>query len=143
MTTMFRTGYFDNALDAEGLTAVIERAQRDLAEVDFDTLVGTGFSGGVVIPALALAMGKHFVLIRKENDDSHHGPGRLIGTLGDRWIFFDDFISVGRTRRRAISKIAAACVVEDTTSTCVGQYMYRGPAFFAPFDPAWAEEGPQ
>lgn len=107
--TMFlSTGYMDTALDPEGLAAVIDRAKKALADVDFDTMVGTGFSGGVVIPALAMAMGKSFVLVRKEEDTSHHGPGRLLGHLGRRWIFVDDFISTGKTRQRVLDKVAEA-----------------------------------
>lgn len=143
MGTQFRTGYFDGALTG-GLGDIIEQAKERLADVDFDTIVGTGFSGGVVIPALALAMGKKFILIRKETDDSHHGQGRLIGELGDRWIFVDDFVSSGRTRRRVAEKIGAACVIEDVETTWVGQYMYvnysdQGPTF-EPFEPNWTAE---
>lgn len=143
MSTQFRTGYFDGALTG-GLGDIIKQAKRRLADVDFDTIVGTGFSGGVVIPSLALAMGKKFVLIRKETDDSHHGQGRLLGELGDRWLFVDDFVSSGATRRRVVEKIAAACVVEDASTTFVGQYMYvnysdEGPTF-EPFEHNWIAE---
>jgi hypothetical protein len=111
MTTLaeFRTGYMDGALTPDGLAEILKEAQRRLRDVDFDTMVGTGFSGGVVIPALALAMGKHFALIRKESDDSHHGPGRILGHIGARWIFVDDFVSTGGTRRRVIEKVEKAC----------------------------------
>ena len=143
MSAQFRTGYFDGALTG-GLGDIIERAKADLADVEFDTLVGTGFSGGVVIPSLALALGKHFVLIRKETDDSHHGQGRLLGTLGDRWIFVDDFISSGATRRRVAEKIGLACALEEVSTTWVGQYMYvnysdEGPSF-QPFEKNWVAE---
>ena len=100
----FGTGYMDTALDDLG--GLIAQAADDLADVDFDTLVGTGLSSAVVIPALALRMGKRFVLIRKEGDDSHHGGGRLLGNLGSRWIFVDDFVSSGHTRNRVMQKIA-------------------------------------
>lgn len=151
MSTTFRTNYMDSALF--DLPTVIERARADLADVDFDTIVGTGFSGGIVIPTLALALGKSFVLIRKEDDDSHHGGGRLLGRLGERWLFVDDFVSSGRTRARVIEKVGSALAErhdwpsyydEDTpepTSTLVGQYMYvaRGidGVAFQPFDPTW------
>ena len=119
--TQFRTYYMDRALfDLEG---VIETAKERLKGVDFDTLVGTGFSGGVVIPALALAMGKKFVLIRKETDDSHHGKGLLLGELGQRWIFVDDFVASGKTRTRVIDKINSEA---PGLSALVGQYMYLG-----------------
>ena len=118
----FNTYYMDRAVF--NLPEVIETAQEKLADVDFDTMVGTGFSGGIVIPSLALAMGKKFVLIRKETDDSHHGKGRLLGDLGERWIFVDDFVSSGKTRERVIDKVKEAA--EDTyqATKMVGQYMY-------------------
>ena len=120
----FRTYYMDSALF--NLPEVIETAQDRLKGVDFDTMVGTGFSGGVVIPALALAMGKKFVLIRKETDDSHHGKGQLLGQLGARWIFVDDFVSSGRTRKRVIEKVRNAAEEHSVVTEFAGQYMYQG-----------------
>lgn len=137
----FSTCYMDKALFS--LPDVLETAQERLAGVDFDTLVGTGFSGGVVIPALALAMGKKFVLIRKETDDSHHGRGRLLGQLGEKWIFVDDFVSSGTTRKRVIEKVAKSAKVAAHQTQMVGEYMYidysnYGPRFQA-YDPEWLE----
>jgi len=122
MSAKFRTGYMDKAL--YDLPGVIDEAREELAGVEFDTIVGTGFSGGVVVPALAMALGVNFVLIRKEDDDSHHGPGRLIGELGDKWVFVDDFVSSGRTKRRVVEKIEAAAIVEDQSTEYVGDYLY-------------------
>ena len=131
MSISLRTYYMDDAVF--NLSEVIETAKDRLKDVDFDTIVGTGFSGGVVIPSLALALGKKFVLIRKEADDSHHGKGRLLGELGERWIFVDDFVSSGRTRQRVIRKIHEACTEHGHFPTLVGQYMYVN----------YSEEGPQ
>jgi len=132
-TETFRTYYFDGAiLDLPG---VIDEAKEALKGIDFDTLVGTGFSGGIVIPALALAMNKNFVLVRKENDDSHHGGGRLVGQLGQRWIFVDDFVVSGKTRARVIEKVGGACKFQAVTM--VGQYMYNDGGLYRPFDPSW------
>lgn len=124
-TTTFKTGYFDSALTDLG--TVIGQATEDLAQVKFDTLVGTGFSGAVVIPALALALGKNFLLIRKDNDDSHHGSGKLIGILGKRWIFVDDFVSGGTTRNRVFEKIEAAAYGAGHTTENVGAFLYANP----------------
>jgi orotate phosphoribosyltransferase len=133
----FKTWYFDEAVF--NLSEVIDLVKEALADVEFDTLVGTGFSGSVVIPSLALAMGKKFVLIRKETDDSHHGRGRLVGSLGARWIFVDDFISSGATRRRVIEKVEGAAVEARTTTEFIGQYMYAGRRRFEPFESEWLE----
>lgn len=138
----FKTYYMDRALF--DLAKVIRGAQKDLAGVDFDTMVGTGFSGGIVIPSLALAMGKKFVLIRKETDDSHHGRGRLLGDLGERWIFVDDFVSSGVTRKRVIEKVETLVdeYGQPVKTEMVGQYMYidrygRDP--FEPFQEDWRD----
>lgn len=134
----FRTYYMDTALF--NLAEVIDTAKERLADVEFDTLVGTGFSGGVVIPALALAMSKKFVLIRKDTDDSHHGQGKLLGSIGARWVFVDDFVSSGSTRKRVIEKINEATQASPyrpaIETEMVGQYMYvdysdYGPKFEA------------
>lgn len=145
--TKFNTWYMDNALF--DLAEVIKAAQQGLRGVEFDTLVGTGFSGGIVIPSLALAMGKKFVLIRKETDDSHHGKGKLCGDLGQAWIFVDDFVSSGKTRKRVIEKIETA-VKESITwnpstavdSTMVGQYMYSSYVGFEKFEASWTGDTP-
>jgi len=148
MSTKFRTWYMDDAVF--NLAEVIETAKKRLANVDFDTLVGTGFSGGLVIPTLALQMGKKFVLIRKETDDSHHGKGRLLGELGDKWILVDDFVSSGKTRRRVIEKINEAVEMwgEEGRPEMVGEYMYKAfdnydqevPGRFLPYNPQWSCE---
>lgn len=122
MGTKFMTYYMDDALFR--LESVIDHAMEDLSDVDFDTIVGTGFSGGIVIPSLALIMGKKFALIRKDTDDSHHGSGLPVGEIGDRWIFVDDFIASGKTRKRVIKRVDDFLDMWEGTSEMVGQYMY-------------------
>lgn len=140
----FQTHYFDTALF--DLQSVVDQAADRLKGVEFDTLVGTGFSGGIVIPALALKMGKKFVLVRKEGDDSHHGGGRLLGTLGSNWVFVDDFIASGKTRYRVITKIMDSLPLTGGSTRMVGQYLYGryadddGPQF-QPFERVWTIEG--
>ena len=126
MPCTYRTGYMDSAVNR--LEEVIEDAQRDLHKRNFDTLVGTGLSGTVVVPALALAMGKNFAIVRKEDDGSHHGGGQIVGTIGNRWLFVDDLVSSGRTRQYVIDKVAEACThgyhKNHRTASFVGEYLY-------------------
>lgn len=120
----FSVSYMDEAVfDLQGTVRKAVEALRPHVR-EFDTLVGTGFSGGLVIPALALRLRKNFVLIRKETDDSHHGQGRLLGTLGARWIFVDDFVATGGTRRRVIDKVNDAASTHFHKTQHVGDYFY-------------------
>lgn len=88
--------YFDEILrDPKG---VIEWARELLEGVEYDTMVGTGLSGGIAVPQLAQALGKKYLIIRKAGEASHGMPGGAVGELGKRWLFVDDFISSGDTR---------------------------------------------
>lgn len=123
-TERFKTGYMDGALF--DLAEVVREAIKVLRPVarEFDTIVGTGFSGGVLVPILALRLRKKFVLVRKDTDDSHHGSGRLLGELGERWIFVDDFVSTGATRRRVIDKVTTEAGYRHHPTAHVGDYHY-------------------
>lgn len=125
----FKTGYLDSALlDLDG---VLDTAERILADHDYDTLVGTGFSGALVVPALALLLGKKFVLVRKPNDGSHHS-GRMIGQLGRRWVFVDDFVSSGTTRNRVRQSVHLSCEERGWKTEHVGDYLYAWSGQFRP-----------
>jgi hypothetical protein len=114
-------------------------ARRLLKDVDFDTVVGTGLSGVPAATLLGNSMGKHILLVRKEDDkDNHHdnsGMG-VVGRLGKRWIFVDDFMSSGATRRRVMDVVKrvewgfsrgyGSRPEDDKPSTYVGSYLFRG-----------------
>jgi hypothetical protein len=80
------------------LPALVADARRDLAGVEFDTLVGRGLSGALVIPRLADALGVKWLLVRKPEDGSHSGK-KAEGELGRKWLFVDDLICTGSTLR--------------------------------------------
>lgn len=120
-TIPFKTGYLDRAID--DLPGVLKRARTALSGVKYDTLVGTGFSGALVVPALAMRVRKPFILVRKEGDGSHHS-GRLIGNLGQRWIFVDDFVSSGATRTRVMEAVSSLAAAEGHTTEYLGDYCY-------------------
>jgi orotate phosphoribosyltransferase-like protein len=77
----------------------IDPAREKLNGVSFDTMVGIGFSGCLVVPILARAMDKQFMLVRKPGDRHHHpgayGFDKAEGTFGRNWLFVDDGISTG------------------------------------------------
>lgn len=81
---------------------------------DFDTLVGTGLSGALVVPTLARNMGKSWAIVRKRNDGSHaQDAGRfdrrplIEGRIGRRWLFVDDQIDSGITLKRVGEAVAS------------------------------------
>src|SRR6266403_6308817 len=67
-------------------------------DVEFDTMVGTGLSGTLVVPTLARAFGTKWAIIRKEA--APHTSVMIEGEIGHKWLFVDDFISSGRTLER-------------------------------------------
>lgn len=91
-----------------GRDKIVRQAKKHLNPDRFDTLVGRGMSGALVVPTLAHALKKNFVIVRKPNDGSHSGYD-VEGALGARWIFVDDLIDSGETFRAtkaAISEMA-------------------------------------
>lgn len=83
----------------------VERAQFDLAEVSFDTMVGRGLSGALAVAQLGPAMRKNWCVVRK--DETRHSSNDVEGSFGHHWIFVDDFIATGATFRetwRALEK---------------------------------------
>lgn len=88
-----------------GLDDIVKDAQEKLQGVDFDTFVGVGLSGALVVPYVARAMRKHWAIVRKDNDSSH-AEARVEGSIGQRWIFLDDLIASGLTRRKVRQTLA-------------------------------------
>lgn len=123
-TLTLKTYYF-----ADGFaTKDVADQMRSQVTDDYDTLVGTGLSGALVIPPLAEALGKKWLVVRKPEDGSHASyPAE--GQLGRRWIFVDDLISSGKTKRRVLD--AVATIVADGwrngewETAYVGDYLYN------------------
>lgn len=116
------TGYLSHAMgDPDDMVAAARYA---LKNVKFDTMVGTGLSGALVVPIIARAMGKHWMLIRKPNDGSHSSY-RAEGKLDRRWIFVDDLIDSGDTLRRVLDQVSALCKKHAHATTFAGSYLYE------------------
>lgn len=73
----------------------------DVADDDFDSIVGRGLSGSLVIPHIARVLGKEWAIIRKPSESSH-AIAPFEGTIGEKWLFVDDFLSTGNTLRETI-----------------------------------------
>lgn len=103
--------YGYGALNAD---EVIEKALKTtLKRRKFDSIVGVGLSGALVIPQLAKALDRTFAIIRKSTE-SAHSRYPIEGEIGESWIFVDDLIQSGATYR----------MVRDAVSK--GHKMYHG-----------------
>lgn len=119
-------GRWDGRLyQLDDLAQTVTRTTEVLRAVrgEFDAIVVTGMSGTLVGSPVALRLRKPLVVIRKDNDDSHHGKGRIINRdklhNRKRALFLDDFVSNGDTKKKVVEKVAA----ED--GVLVGTYLYR------------------
>ncbi|MEU6191734.1 phosphoribosyltransferase [Nocardia sp. NPDC047038] len=124
------------------LTPILAAARRQLRRdtVGFDTLVGTGLSGALVLPALAREFDVGFVLLRTPGLHRHTSC-RTEGFLGSQWLFVDDFIDTGATFRRVHQDINALARRLRRPTTFVGAFLYhrqqrRGPHYLPPLA-AW------
>lgn len=117
--------YLPGAFDStKMLVDNFRKAVHANGRVRFDTLIGTGLSGALVVPILARALRKHYMIIRKPGDDSHAG-GQHEGILGERFIFVDDFISTGTTMRRVLRQVQEMLIDDCEESQFVGVYEYE------------------
>lgn len=80
-----------------------EHATKQLKDVDYDTMIGTGLSGALVVPRLARALGKYWAIVRKE--DGSHSTNKVEGKIGQSWIFVDDVVDSGDTQARVIHAV--------------------------------------
>lgn len=125
----------DYMRDAWNIRKVTRLARTHLAGVDYDTLVGTGLSGAIVVPQLARLLGVEAMLIRKPGDGTH-GNRLGNGRLGHKWVFVDDFISTGKTLRRVQETVGLMTDWPKKFETkYVGSFLYETKNPFAPPTP--------
>lgn len=134
------SNYFESIRDLSRIVTNFKRIMP--SNVEYDTIVGTGLSGAIVVPILATACDKNFFIVRKPNVSSHSmNVGE--GTIGRRWIFVDDFISTGESRERCKAAIEYfirrhwqdyyySDDAEDFKSEYVGSYQYERNSFIDP-----------
>lgn len=142
MTIVHRahSGYFSRAWG--NLDTIAAEMAEALASVEYDTMIGTGLSGTLVVPSLARALDKHWAIVRKE--PSPHTSLLVEGDIGERWVFVDDFVCSGSTKRRVRAAIEGIRVWRDRSfeqeplaTVYVGTYQYEvDRRVVAPFIPA-------
>lgn len=80
-------------------------AQQVLEDYEFDTFAFMGMSGAFVGPALAVAMDKQMILVRKPGDNSHTFHRVEGNKEAQRYIIVDDFTASGDTKRTIIQAV--------------------------------------
>lgn len=129
-------GYFKHAYT--NVNDLVSHARRALYHVNYDTMVGTGLSGSLVVPILARRLRKHWMIVRKPDDKSTHSSMLGEGKLGERWLFVDDFVASGETRVRTLQTIEEivkrarrkaitldGCAALNMNTRFVGTYQYE------------------
>lgn len=126
-TLQIGAGYLYEAVYAH--EEVIHRAKRTLAKVKFDSIVGRGMSGALVVPKLADALGVAWGVVRKPGDGTHSMNKDMEGCLGTRWVFVDDLVSSGRTFRESCMAVDRVMLEHRYWTELVGCYLYCDDVF--------------
>jgi adenine/guanine phosphoribosyltransferase-like PRPP-binding protein len=107
-----------------------EQARKHLSGVYYDTIVGTGMSGALVVPVLARELDCNWLILRKPGDHHHH-PGTIFGgyspgqgSLGHRWLFADDGIRTGGTLRRVRRQVDEIAARAGHATSFAGAYLF-------------------
>lgn len=104
MTVKFGDMYTYGALNP---SAVVEKAiAQGLGARDFESIVGRGLSGALVVPMLATALGRSWAIVRKEGEQ-RHSHDKIEGEIGETFIFVDDLVASGGTYRAVIDTVAS------------------------------------
>jgi adenine/guanine phosphoribosyltransferase-like PRPP-binding protein len=93
-TLRMHASYMSEAF-APDMTPMIEKFLETTQYHDFDTIVGVGLSGALVVPTIARALGLKWAIVRKR--DGSHSSNLIEGEIGQRWLFVDDFVASGAT----------------------------------------------
>jgi len=119
------------AASADELIANAEKTLYGL-NIDFDSMVGVGLSGLLVLPVLARHFKVPFFAVRKRGESSHLSHSYGEGSIGKKWILIDDFTCTGKTVAMAKKSVASAVAVHEFRTKYVGLYAYSDSEFHYP-----------
>lgn len=117
------------------IEATIEDFRTLSSGMEFDTVVSSGFSGGMLLPLLGYRLGLKYALVRKEGwlRDSH-ADKELEGQLGSRWLFVDDLVLTGATFARCAAAVTSLCQKRRHPITFAGGVTYFYHETWTPFE---------
>jgi hypothetical protein len=96
-------------------------------------VVGTGISGSLVLPVLALGLRKNKLLVRKPGDrHRHHDSVMAEGDLGDSWVFVDDGMVTGETFQHVKHQVEQLARQHRKFTQFAGAYLYGHGAYDPP-----------
>lgn len=117
-----RSCYLDPVYDPKTLIKICQKISSILKDEmpKFDTLVGRGNSGALVISPLAHSLQIPFGIVRK-NDSSHYDDKKLYeGCVPEKYVIIDDKISTGTTVRSILREVGK----RNKNAKCVGLILY-------------------
>lgn len=107
---------------------LINNAEMQLVgqNIDFDSMVGIGNSGLLVMPLLARHFNVPFFAMRKPGI-LHHNSRQPIGDgiIGKRWILVDDVTVTGGTMTYVSRKVRHLAQENNFYTQCAGTYLYE------------------
>lgn len=124
----FIPGYNYEVYDSDKFDSVIDRIIKDLVTTfepgEFNTIIGCGLSGSLVVPEVARRLDVFWAIVRKPGEHSHHSR-HIAGKIGTKWIFLDDLIETGATLDHTIEVVEKEVSNWKGFSTeMVGKYCY-------------------
>ena len=121
------TNYLTSVLDLNHFRKGISAAKKALKPIEFDAFAVTGNSGTLFGGALALAMKKKLILVRKPSDNSHSTYSVEGDDAIQRYVFLDDQVSTGATKTRVEREMKAWLSKVEF----VGTYLYNNSGYWA------------
>lgn len=116
--------YMTAALDPKKVKSAARSAMRiELKDKEFDTVVGTGFSGTLPLYTVSEVFKTNFAFVRKRGVDSHSNKP-VEGVFGRNWLFVDDFVSAGSTFVRVWEAIDDMTRSHRIGHQCIGAFCY-------------------
>ncbi len=123
---MIHSNYLQRLFDPARFQETIDDAITSLSSLEFDSIAVTGTSGLCFGGALSIALGKPLIVVRKKGEDSHSRFTPVEGNLlAHRYVFVDDQVSSGDTRRR----VRRAVEKFNPQSVFIGTYVYNDDEF--------------